>query len=95
MTKRKTTRKVTKKQVKKEPAKAKPIVLYINRFVTYCGECSGNILDRGVKTCPDCGVLFTHVDTTCPLVWMKSIIKVHRPDLLVMGEMQVVGPLPE
>lgn len=91
MTKRKaTTRKTTKKQVKKEPAKVKPIVLFINRFITYCGECSANISDRGVKTCPDCGVLFTHVDTTCPLPWMKSIIKVHRPDLIAMGEMPVV-----
>ncbi len=81
-TRKKPVRTVIRKEVVEKVVE--PIILYIGRFTTHCGECNGPVPDRGAKTCPNCGARFTHVDTTCTLPWMKDIIKVHRPDLLVV-----------
>lgn len=54
--------------------------LVVNRFEAWCLDC-GAETNKEAISCPSCERVFTHVTTTCPLSWMRSVLESIRKDL--------------
>ena len=78
------------KSEEKKSAPEKRYILIMSRFNSWCPLCQNHMTVES-RSCPGCGVVFTHISTDYTCVWMADAAKNARPDLIFVPPGELTG----